>query len=157
MVLASSTRSAIVVTLEAAQTVNRFGLKAADVNNADESWAARAEATRRAEATAVQVEARNKLRAIAPVRIDPMNLPHATGGRSGLGLGGEILVDDADPAFLGQRNGETSFRHGIHGGRKQRQVQGNVSSKRSGQRGVAWKDLGIVRNEENVVKRQGFL
>lgn len=71
-------RDAIVVTLEAALTVNRFGLKAADVNNADEAWAARAEATRRAEATAAQIAAVASLRAIQPTRIEPLDIPLAT-------------------------------------------------------------------------------
>src|SRR5574343_1776800 len=33
-----------------------------------------------------------------------------------LGLGRQVLVDNTDPAFLGQRNGKAPFRHGIHGG-----------------------------------------
>ena len=36
-------------------------------------------------------------------------------------------MDDADPPFLGQGDGQTPFRHGIHGGGKERQVEGDVA------------------------------
>ncbi|EKE17561.1 MAG: hypothetical protein ACD_10C00398G0011 [uncultured bacterium] len=35
-----------------------------------------------------------------------------------LGFGRKVFMDDADAAFLRQSDGETTFRHGIHGGGK---------------------------------------
>ena len=96
---------------------------------------------------------RNSDRVAQDAGLETLHLGHF----SGLGLGGEILVDDADPAFLGQRNGETSFRHGIHGGRKQRQVQGNVAGQPRRQANIARQDLRMCRDEQDVVESKGFL
>jgi hypothetical protein len=65
------------------------------------------------------------------------------GDFSRLGLRRKVLVNDADATFLSQRDGETAFRHGIHGGGKQRHVQGNVASQSGRQAGVARKNLGV--------------
>ena len=46
-------------------------------------------------------------------------------------IGGEVLVDDADPAFLGHGNGKAGLGHGIHGGGNQRNIQGDIAGQAS--------------------------
>jgi hypothetical protein len=42
-------------------------------------------------------------------------------------LGRQVLVHDADAAFLGDRDCQARFGDGVHRGRHQRQVQRNVA------------------------------
>ena len=56
-----------------------------------------------------------------------------------------------------KRNGQSAFRHGIHGGREQRQVQGNVAGQPGSQANVAREDLRMCRDEKDVVESKGFL
>ncbi len=74
-----------------------------------------------------------------------------------LRLGGHVLVDDANPALLCQGNGQTRFGHRIHGGGQQRRIQVDVAGQLRAQANVAWQNIGISRNEQNVVEGKGFL
>src|SRR3546814_17563718 len=72
---------------------------------------------------------------------------------SDLLLDGEVLVDDADAAGLGQRDGEAALGDRVHG----RRHQGNAQLYRAGQPragiGLAGKDRGFRRLEKDVVER----
>jgi hypothetical protein len=68
----------------------------------------------------------------------------------------EVLVDDADAAFLGNGDGQPRFRHRVHGGRDQGQVQADVAGELGGEGGVLGQDLGVRGDEQNVVKCERF-
>ena len=61
-------------------------------------------------------------------------------------------MDDADTAFLGQGNGQATFRHGIHGGGEQRQIQGDVARQTGRQADIARQNLRMGGDEQDVVK-----
>ena len=78
------------------------------------------------------------------------------GDLHGLLLRREVFVNDADAAFLRHGDGQTRFGHGIHGGRYQRQIQGDIARQSGLQRCVFGQNLGVRRNEKNVIKRKCF-
>jgi hypothetical protein len=59
------------------------------------------------------------------------------GDLAGLGLDGEVLVDDAHAALLGQRDRQGGLRHGVHGCGQQRDVQPDARVSWRGGVGVA--------------------
>jgi hypothetical protein len=75
----------------------------------------------------------------------------------GLCLGVEVLVHDADAAFLGQGDGQAGFRHRVHGGGKQRQVELDLAGKAGSEADVAGEDRRVGGYQEDVVKRQRLL
>ncbi|MNR15919.1 hypothetical protein D3C85_1324800 [compost metagenome] len=72
-------------------------------------------------------------------------------------LGGHVLVNDADAAFLGHRNRQTRLGDGIHCSGDQGQIQADVTGEASGQGNVTWQNGGVGRHEENVVESVGLL
>ena len=75
----------------------------------------------------------------------------------GLLLSREVLVDNADTAFLRERDREIGFGHRIHGGRDHRKVEGNFARELRLQNDVAGQYFRISRDKEHVVKRERFL
>ena len=74
-----------------------------------------------------------------------------------LGLDGEVLVDDPDPALLGQGDGQPRLGHRIHG----RGNQGDVQPDFAGQQGA---DVDLIRQngrsprgQQKVVEGQRIL
>src|ERR1019366_5499476 len=68
----------------------------------------------------------------------------------------QVLVDDADAAFLRQRDGQACFGHGVHRRRNERQVQADVAGKNSGEAGVARQDTRERRDQQHIVEGQRF-
>ena len=79
------------------------------------------------------------------------------GDFSRLRLGREILVNDADTAFLRQSDCQAGFGHGIHGCRDQRHAQADVASQLGFERNIARQYIGMCGDEQDVIKRQCFL
>ncbi|MCY1357081.1 hypothetical protein D9M69_435580 [compost metagenome] len=75
----------------------------------------------------------------------------------GLLLDGHVLVDDADAAFLGHGDGQAGFGHRIHRGGHQRDVQFDAAGQAGLEADILRQNLGITRDQENVVEGQGFL
>ena len=75
----------------------------------------------------------------------------------GLLLGGQILVNDADAAFLRHRDGQIGFGHGVHGGRDHRKIQGDFAGQAGAKLNVAGEDFGVGGDEQNVVKGECLL
>ena len=71
--------------------------------------------------------------------------------------GGKILVNDADSAFLGDRDRKPRLGDGIHRGGHQRDIQGDATCQPGRQRGITGKDVGERGNEKDVVEGQRFL
>ena len=69
----------------------------------------------------------------------------------------EILVDDADAAFLGDGDGKPGLGDGVHGSGHQRDVQRDAPGQSGRQRGITGKDVGEGGNEQDVVEGQRFL
>ena len=68
----------------------------------------------------------------------------------------EILVNDAHSALLRHRNGQARLGHGVHCSGNQRQIQRNSARKLGLKRCVFGQDGGERRDEQNVVKCEGF-
>ena len=68
-----------------------------------------------------------------------------------------VLVHDAQSALLRHRDGEAGFGHGIHRRRQQRDVQRNGLGKAGLEADVAGNDGRMGREQQNVVKSEGFL
>ena len=71
-------------------------------------------------------------------------------------LGRHIFVDDADAAFLRHGNRQTRLGNRVHGSGQQRQVQCDFLGERSFERDIAGENLGMSRDEQNVVERIAF-
>ena len=65
-------------------------------------------------------------------------------------------MDDADAAFLCHRNRQARLGNRVHRGGQQRQVQCDFLGERSFERDIAGEDLGMGRDEQNVVERIAF-
>lgn len=76
---------------------------------------------------------------------------------TGLGVGGQVLVDDPDATLLRHGDGQARLRHGVHGGGHKRDVQGDVARQARGQGSVARQDLGIRRHQQHIVEGERFL
>ena len=74
-----------------------------------------------------------------------------------LRLRSEILVDDADPAFLRDGDRQARLRDRIHGGRDERDVQLELSGETGLQGDFARQDARVGGKEENVVEGQRLL
>ena len=79
------------------------------------------------------------------------------GDFGGLKVGREVLVDEADAAFLRKRDGEVRFRHRVHGGGNHRDVEREATGDLRGEDGVAREDGRVGGDEQNVVEGEGFL
>ncbi len=74
----------------------------------------------------------------------------------GLLLRRHVLVDHAEPAFLGHGDGQPALGNGVHGRRNQRNVQADVAGELGARVHVLGQDLGIVRHQQDVVESEGF-
>ena len=65
-------------------------------------------------------------------------------------------MNDADTTFFGNGDCKSGLGHGIHGGRDYRQIQFDTAGKFCCQRGIARQDLREIRNQQDIIKGQGF-
>ena len=70
----------------------------------------------------------------------------------GLFINAHILVNDADTAFTGHGNGHFRFRHRIHAGTHNRNIETDMSCEVRAHVHVPWKNGGMGRNQEHIVK-----
>ena len=68
-------------------------------------------------------------------------------------VGGHVLVNEADAAFLSEGNRELRFRHRIHGGGNHRNIDRKTAGELRLKLRVAREDFRIGGNEQNVVER----
>jgi hypothetical protein len=72
-------------------------------------------------------------------------------------LGGrQVLVNDADAAFLSDGNRQARFSHGVHGRGDQGQLQFDIAGKPGGERGVLGQDLGECGHQQHIVEGERF-
>ena len=76
---------------------------------------------------------------------------------SGLLVGGHVLVNEADAAFLSDGDGETGFRNRVHHGGNHRNVDTEITRQLRGELGIAGEDFGIGGDEKNVVEGESLL
>ena len=74
-----------------------------------------------------------------------------------LSLRRHILVDDADAAFLGDRNRQARLGHGVHGRRCHGNVQRDVAGEPGFEADFAREDGRVGGNEQDIVEGKGFL
>ena len=74
-----------------------------------------------------------------------------------LGLDAHVLVDDADAAFLRDRDREARFGDRVHGGGQDRQIETDRAGELRAQIGVARQEIGVRRDQEHVVEGECFL
>src|SRR5690606_14542471 len=67
-------------------------------------------------------------------------------------LDGEVLVDDAEAALAGHRDGRGRLGDGVHGRGQQRDVQAQGVVQPGGDVDVARQDLAVARYEQHVVE-----
>jgi len=72
-------------------------------------------------------------------------------------LGRLVLVDDADAPLLRQRDGEPRLGHRVHGGRNQRDVQGDVAGEPGIELHVAGQDRRVGGDEQYVIEGERLL
>ena len=75
----------------------------------------------------------------------------------GLFLDGHVLVDNADAAFLSQRNGQTRLGDRIHCRGYQWNIERNIARQARDQRDILGGDLGIAGQEEHIVESEPFV
>ena len=74
----------------------------------------------------------------------------------GLPRDGHVAVDDSDAALLRQRDGQVRFRHGIHGGRDDGDVQRDLARQTGAGVGFRRQHIAAGRLEQNVVESEAF-
>ena len=79
------------------------------------------------------------------------------GDFSSLLLSGEILVNDADAAFLSHSDGQISFGNRVHSGGHHRKIQGNFASQTRAQLHIAGENFRVGGDEQNVVEGECLL
>jgi hypothetical protein len=72
-----------------------------------------------------------------------------------LHLDGQVLVDDAHAALLGEGDGEARLGDGIHGRREDRNVQADPAAGEGAQVHLVGMDLGEARDDRHVVESEG--
>jgi hypothetical protein len=68
----------------------------------------------------------------------------------------KILVNNADAAFLSQRDGQTSLGHGIHGSGHQRNIEADVTGQLRGQIHLVRQHRGMGGQQEDIIVGEGF-
>src|SRR5262249_3415294 len=66
------------------------------------------------------------------------------------------LVNDADPAFLGQGDGELALGHGVHRRGDDRDVDADVAGQLRADVGVLGDEVAVAGLEQHVVKRDAL-
>ena len=79
------------------------------------------------------------------------------GDFSSLLLSREILVDDADAAFLCHGDGQVGFGNRVHSGGHHRKIQGNFASQTRAQLHIAGENFRVGGDEQNVVEGECLL
>jgi hypothetical protein len=79
--------------------------------------------------------------------LDPVHL-------LGLGLDGEVLVDDADPPLLGEGDGQARLGHRVHGRGEDRDVHLDPAADLGAQLHLVRMDLGETGDQRDVVERE---
>jgi hypothetical protein len=74
----------------------------------------------------------------------------------GLLFDGEVLVDHAHAAGLGQGNGETPLGHRVHGRGQQRDAQLDGAGQPGARVGLVWEDCRLRRLEKDVVESKSL-
>jgi len=82
--------------------------------------------------------------------LDPVHLAR-------LGLDAHILVDDAEPAFLRDRDREARLGDRVHGGGQDRQIEADRAGELRAEIGVARQEIGVRRNQQHVIEGECFL
>ncbi len=85
-------------------------------------------------------------------RLTPLDLAH----HLGLPLDGLVLVDDCQPAFPGQRDGERRLGHGVHGSREQGDIEADLPCEPGADVGLFGQDPGFCRDQEDVVEAKAL-
>ena len=75
----------------------------------------------------------------------------------GLACRREVLVDNAEPPFLGQADRGARLGHGVHGRGQQRDIQADGARKGGFQVHVLGQDARMGRKQQDIVKGEGFL
>ena len=75
----------------------------------------------------------------------------------GLGFHGQVLVDVADAAFLGQGDGESGLRYGVHRGGDQRDIEVDSARQAGAEIDFGGEGLGVGRHKEDVIECQSFV
>jgi hypothetical protein len=68
----------------------------------------------------------------------------------------QILVNDANAAFLRDGDGQTGFGDGVHRGGNQRQIEPDIAGKLGGEGDVLGQDLGVSWHQQHIVEGQRF-
>ena len=76
---------------------------------------------------------------------------------SGLHLGRHVLVNDAEAAFLGQRNRKTRFADGVHRGGQQGEIDVDVAGNTGTEAYIAWQNTRMCRHEQHIIEGQRLL
>ena len=84
--------------------------------------------------------------------LGPLHLAHL----AGLGGDAHILMNNADSSFPCQGDGHRRFCHGVHGGGHNGDVEGNIAGEPRVEVYLTGKNLGIGRNEKDIVKSEAF-
>jgi hypothetical protein len=74
-----------------------------------------------------------------------------------LELGRHVLVDDADTPFLSQRDREACFADRIHRGRKQGEIDVDVSGDSGAETYIAWQNSRMCRHKQHIIEGQRLL
>ena len=82
--------------------------------------------------------------------------PFDLGDLPPLGLDGEVLVDDADAAFLGQGNGQGGLRDRIHGRRDDRDIDRDIAGQVGARIRLAGHEIALARDEQDIIKGNPF-
>src|SRR6266850_756299 len=96
---------------------------------------------------------RNGHRVAQHARLEPLHFRHL----GSLRLLAEVLVDDADAAFLRDGDGEARFGHRIHRRRDERNIQLELATEPAFQGGVTRQDARVGGKEEDIVEGQRLL
>ena len=69
---------------------------------------------------------------------------------------GHVLVDHADTSLAGQCDGKRSFRHGVHGGRNDGDVQADITRKTGLETDLARQHFRIGGYKQHIVEGKTF-
>ncbi len=96
---------------------------------------------------------RNRHRIAQHARLEALHLGHL--GR--LPRDRQVLVDDADAAFLSDGDGQARFGHRVHGRGNERDIQLELAAKAGFQGGIARQDARVGGQEEDIIEGQRLL
>jgi len=74
------------------------------------------------------------------------------GNLSFLGLDGQVLMDNADTAFLSKRYRKSRLRNGIHRRRYYRDIYPDIICQLRGRIGLDWHKVALAGDQQDIVK-----